>query len=922
MIPILYSKNESDFTHNGIGFLKDTIKCTVTEERNGAYECTLQYPITGQWYNQISDGCIIKAKANETSEPQLFRIYKSSKPLKGVVTYSAEHISYDLNGIPVAGFSVQSVTPQTAIGKALQNAELPCPFEIISDISTLNSTSILTPCSVRAILGGQRGSVLDVWGGEYEFDNFTIKLHKYRGTDNSVKIAYGKNLTDLKQDTDITECYTHLLPYAVQTVDTEDGGRQENYIYLTEKIIPFSNSENIGHNKAYIMDFTSDFSEEEEITEETLRSKAEAYAETADHIKLKTNITISFVQLWQTEEYKSIAPLERVSLCDTVSVYFSQLGVTAKTKVIKTVYDSLKEKYESIELGDAKSNFADTINEQKAQTEEIKDNIKKEQAKATEEFKKAILTATNLITGHSGGYIVLNPAEKPQEILILDKPTLEEAVKVWRWNSGGLGYSTTGYNGEYALAITMDGSIVADFIKAGELNGNIIKAETIQANAISSDTFRIIFNTVSDYILFENGQLKIMDDQNKENVVLGINGIEIFNGDITVYSGEDRSSHKVLFLDSDGNISYAGYLGQPDTYTKAIVGNNAYNNPGLFVYQFEDEYKNSDGTYKPYIEFWRSANKYTYITGVNRLYINVDLIDETQFTALMCSDKGGNLYGAWNFGQDQCFSKNIGTTLGFVLERDGTRYGSFYLSTSNRPCFNSDTGADFNFCVSGNSKLTLKSSGGQMFGAWDFSQDQFFTHIIGSALGFVLEKNGVRYGSFYKNTSNEPTFNSDSGYYMNFAVSNNIVLKCYSGGGWLYGTWYGTSSQAIPSDENKKHDIEALPEKYSTLFDNLRPVRYKYNDGTSDRYHTGFISQEVEKALTSAELDSKEFAGFVKDSNGDYYLRYEEFIGLCVAEIQKLKRTNAALNEKISSLENKTSELEKKLNSLLGKTEA
>ena len=107
MIPILYTKNESTFTHNGIGFLKDATKCTVTEERNGSYECSLQYPITGQWYDQITEGCIIKAKANDTSEPQLFRIYKSSKPLKGIVTYSAEHISYDLNGIPTLGFSVK-----------------------------------------------------------------------------------------------------------------------------------------------------------------------------------------------------------------------------------------------------------------------------------------------------------------------------------------------------------------------------------------------------------------------------------------------------------------------------------------------------------------------------------------------------------------------------------------------------------------------------------------------------------------------------------------------------------------------------------------------------------------------------------------------------------------------------------------------
>ena len=487
MIPILYAKNETDFLHNGIGFLRDTTKATVTEERNGSYELSLQYPITGQWYDKITEGCIIKAKANETSEPQLFRVYKSSKPLKGLVTYSAEHISYDLNGIPTLGFSIKSATPQMAINRAIEEAGLPCPFSVISDISTLNSTSIPTPCSVRAILGGQEGSVLDVWGGEYEFDNFVIKLHEQRGADNGVLIEYGKNLKDLKQEANIADCYTHLMPYAVYQEDSEDDEeKQEVYVFLSEKVLPLQKAENIGHNKAYIMDFSAEFGEDEKITEAALREKATAYAAGAGLGAPKVSITVSFIQLWQTEEYKNIAPLERVKLCDTVTVHFSQLGVKASAKVIKTVYDSLAEKYESVELGDAKSTLADTINAQNNAIEQIKDSIRKGQAKASEELKKAILNATNLITGHSGGYVVLNPAEKPQEILILDAPSIEEAVKVWRWNSGGLGYSSTGYNGEFALAMTMDGAIVADFITAGTLNGVLLRADSVQASAIST----------------------------------------------------------------------------------------------------------------------------------------------------------------------------------------------------------------------------------------------------------------------------------------------------------------------------------------------------------------------------------------------------------------------------------------------------
>lgn len=498
MIPALYNKSETTFTHNGVGLLSEAVKATVTEERNGSYELSLQYPITGRFYSEITEGAIIKAKANETSEPQLFRIYKSSKPINGIVTYSAEHISYDLNGIPLLGFSIKNATPQMALTKAIEGAALPCPFTAYSNISTLNSTEILTPCSVRALLGGQTGSLLDVWGGEYEFDNFTVKLYLHRGKDNGVVIEYGKNLKDLKQESNIAECYTHIMPYAVYTVQDESGNSEEKYVYLAEKVIPLTEAEDIGHYKAFIMDFSDRFGDNEEITEEKLRAKATAYAAAADLGTPKVNITVSFVQLWQTEEYKNIAPLERVKLCDTVTVRFSKLGVAATSKVIKTVYNSLQEKYESITLGDAKSSFANTVNKQQEAIQEIKSSVKKGQAEATEQLKKAIANATSLITGHSGGYVVLNPAEKPQEILILDKPTIDEAVNVWRWNSGGLGYSSTGYNGEYSLAMTMDGAIVADFISAGILNGALLQADSVQSSAISQHYKAEVTNEIGE----------------------------------------------------------------------------------------------------------------------------------------------------------------------------------------------------------------------------------------------------------------------------------------------------------------------------------------------------------------------------------------------------------------------------------------
>ena len=485
MIPILYSKTETTFTHNGLGLLTDISSAKVTEERNGVYELTFQYPISGQRYSAIEDGCIVKAKPNDTSSLQLFKIYKSSKPINGIVTFYAEHISYALNGLPLAGYRIASATARGAIRRALQDTPLTHSFTAESDITTLNSTTIKAPCSVRGLLGGQEGSILDVWGGEYEFDNFNIILHAHRGTDNGVTIEYGKNLTDIKQESNISECYTHLMPYAVYNQDDGNGNSNEVYVYLTERVIALPTAANLGHEKALIMDFSDYFGDNEVPTEAKLRIKANSYIASADLTTPKVNITVSFIQLWQTEEYKNIAPLERVNLCDTVGVYFSKLGVSASAKVIKTVYDVLKEKYESVTIGDAKSNFADTVNKQSADITRITALIKSGVSQATAELNKAIQRATDAITGQSGGYVVLNPATNPQEILIMDSPSIETAQNVWRWNSGGLGFSSTGYNGTYGTAITMNGDIVADFIAAGTLNGALLLAGSVEANALS-----------------------------------------------------------------------------------------------------------------------------------------------------------------------------------------------------------------------------------------------------------------------------------------------------------------------------------------------------------------------------------------------------------------------------------------------------
>lgn len=480
MIPILYAASETDFTTNGIGLLTDAVSCTVTEERNGAYEATLIYPAKGHLAEYIAEDAIIKAKANDTDEPQLFRIYKSGKQIGSNTTWNAEHISYELTGNPVERFSISGVNAEQALNRLLAAAVFKHKYTAASDITTVNKTSIADVVSVRKALGGVEGSILDTWGGEYHFNNYRIELLKARGTDNGVTIEYGKNLTDAKQERNIANIVTAIFPYAKYTPEGEES---EVYVSLKEKTLVHAGAADYAYKRCEIVDFSSEWESGTIITEDMLRAKAEAYLE-----KISTepdiNITLSYAQLKKTKDYKNIQVMESVALCDTVTVRIDKLQIEATAKIVKAKYDSLKERYDTMEIGSVRTNLTKQLT---ATQQEVTESIKKNQTRAEQikkQIEQTIVDVTAAITGNSGGYVVLYPEKNPQEIYILDQPELSKAKNVWRWNLAGLGHSSTGVNGKFTTAITADGQIVANFITAGELTGTILKAGTVYAEAL------------------------------------------------------------------------------------------------------------------------------------------------------------------------------------------------------------------------------------------------------------------------------------------------------------------------------------------------------------------------------------------------------------------------------------------------------
>lgn len=484
MIPVLYPESETDFLNNGSGLLTEATECRVREARNGTFELEMAYPREGRLYNELVTGAFVKAKPNDRDPVQPFRIYKVGKPVAGVCRFYGEHISYELNAAPVPNFKATGVTPQGAITNMIEDAVVQKPYTAWSDITTRKNMDIRGVYNVRALLGGVEGSLIDTFGGELQFDKYAVKLHTARGRDDGVTIRYGKNLIDAEMEKNIDSVATAIFPYAFYTPEAEDGTEAEEvFVSLPEKVIYTPNAANYPRTYCKEVDFSDRFGDGVIPTEAALRTMATEYAQQGIDLP-KVSIRLSLIDLSRTKDYENLWAMERVGLCDTVHVIIDRLGITETAKVVSTDYDVLHERYNEIEVGEIRPSLTKEMNLQIRDTFQrvIKTATRSEILK--QKMEKRILAVTAAITGNSGGHVVLYPAENPQEILIMDTDDTATATNVWRWNMAGLGHSSTGVNGPFTTAITAAGEIVADFISVGELDGQIIKAGSIQAESL------------------------------------------------------------------------------------------------------------------------------------------------------------------------------------------------------------------------------------------------------------------------------------------------------------------------------------------------------------------------------------------------------------------------------------------------------
>lgn len=555
MIPILYdSIVEGQIpNHFGLGSLTDTISAKCTEERNGAYEIVLEYPSSGIHAEDIAPNRFIMAKPNFTDAPQIFRIYKIGKDMGGKFQVFGQHISYDLSGKVVpSGVTGGSATAAVLALKNNGGGD----FNITTDIVSSRTFRVDVPSSTRSWFGGKEGSLLDIYGGEWKYDNYTCSLLASRGTNRGVQIRYGKNLTQLSQELDMSSLVTGVYGYAVNpnTNAVTTGSKISTGLAL-----------DVPHDIA--IDFSNDIDWESSTAIATqLNNLATNYVSnnSASLINIRNSITLDFVQM------KDLT--DRVDLCDTVSIFFEALGISASVKCIKTEWDVLEERYTRTTFGDARTNIADTISSQTKKLEVVP---------TSSEMTSAVKRATELITGNLGGYVILHDADgdgKPDEILIMNTEDPSTSTEVWRWNKNGLAYGNS-YQGPFdKLALTSDGQIVATAITSGVLNADLIKAGTI-SDTQGNSTINMTSGVAKMKNFDARHRMRLLSENDEEkfrlvhNVASGTN-MTFFLDDGTNVGGLSSSETSGLSLrlqTESGNPS-------------ALIQKNSYGRGTLYLY--------------------------------------------------------------------------------------------------------------------------------------------------------------------------------------------------------------------------------------------------------------------------------------------------------------------------------------------------
>ncbi|MEZ7600548.1 phage tail protein [Streptococcus sp. 27098_8_69] len=355
MKPILYNATETLFDSYGMGEI-DANKATATREKNGNYSLYIEYPVGGSLTPLFKQDMRIKADAGVRTKNQTFYISRIVKDSSHVIKIYAKHISHLTETMGIVHGTIAVGDANAALSRWSESLVGGVEFRTWSDIETEGKTSWTVDKfkTAREALGGIEGSILDVWGGEYEFDNTTIRLHKQLGRKTPTVLQYGRNILSAEEDENSESSYTSIYPYASYTPEADEGGRQADPVFVTlpEKIVDSQWVKMYADRRVQVVDFSSKFAEKETPTLDKLRKMAERYVHDNRIGIPKTSIKVEYVDLAKTLDYADMAFMEEVELCDIVPIFYPKIGLTNEDgKVVVVNYDVLNDRNESIEIG-------------------------------------------------------------------------------------------------------------------------------------------------------------------------------------------------------------------------------------------------------------------------------------------------------------------------------------------------------------------------------------------------------------------------------------------------------------------------------------------------------------------------------------------------------------------------------------------
>ena len=919
MIPILYEKTETEFKTLGIGPLSDAISCEVTEERNGSYELRMAYPITGVHYSDITNEAIICAIPEDGKDVQPFRIYKISRPINGKISVYAEHLSYQLSHIVVMPFTAHGAG--NTLSGLIDNSIGDQPFSVWTDIA--NGTTEYNqkvPASFRSRLGGVSGSVLDCFGGEYEFDQWTVKLHAHRGTDRGVSIEYGKNLVSVTQEENIANVVTGIVPMW----KSNDG---DTVVTLPEVLIESEYAERYTYKRNIVYDFSSDF--QDQPTEEELRAKAESYVSSNLIGVPEVSIDVDFVALSDTEEYKDLER-ERINLCDTVTVRFAELGIDTTAKVVKTVYDVLGERYTKVSIGSVKASIVDTVNSIQQTQKEDSDTFKSFVASTLAKQKE-------IMTGGLGGHVIVNYVNGyPSEIVIGDTDDIKTMKHCIVINKNGIGFSD-GYNADVSSAWTIDGKFSADYILTGTLNAARIKAGIISdllgQNYWNLDTGELaitgyatdseLSTGVSDAKSYANQQAQGALDTAK-NYADNAASVEANN------AVQSQTQQFIFNKLTGGGVTQGIYLQNGKIYinmeylvSNIIKGLNIFGSTITFgdqddVYRVQASYKESSTSYEGYVprgvtfETFNSGASVQHITDkflvtsyTNRSH-NMLFLQEGTFSQLRSKKPDGSSE-AW------VSASTVHDDPGVLLsvEKGTDILNTLYVGTD-----------EIYLAVDYLKNILSFKSGGKLALNGKYNSEQYSIESIdgnGNIVYKTQRNNFLQACDGKGNVKSSLNLQSDGKVFINGSSNGNTFINGYPAvrvnGSYhdIYFQWNGASLIATvdvtqvwsTSDRRLKDQIDTISDDYIDAIGSAEIKQFIFTDEIYDKSikHFGVIAQDVREALESKGINPEEISvnnHFDRDGEEYYGIDKEEFL---MARIAYDEKKIKMLEERIEKLE-------------------